>query len=167
MKKLLIILLFIPLISFAQKIKGKKLFSIKAAVGEWQSSVGDYLNLNTIYAPYSKGVFDGIAKGKVLPVGGDYPLYYLENGNTYADLDIDMVLLTEDDEKIYCKATGVFNYVTETFESLKFQTHWRFRTSSEKYKYLNNLIATGFGFVLPPDSEFNFQHDVYDINLNQ
>ena len=91
MKKLLIILIFIPLISFAQKIKGKKLFSIKAAVGEWQSSVGEYLNLNTIYAPYSKDVFDGIAKGKVLPVGGDYPLYYLENGNTYADLDIDMV----------------------------------------------------------------------------
>ena len=82
-----------------KKLKGKKLSSIKAAVGEWQSSVGEYLNLKTIYAPYSKGVFDGIAKGKVLPVGGDYPLYYLENGNTYADLDIDMVLLTQDDEK--------------------------------------------------------------------
>ena len=63
MKKLILVLLFLPLISFGQKIKGKKLFSIKAGVGEWQSSVGEYLNLKTIYAPYTKGVFDGIAKG--------------------------------------------------------------------------------------------------------
>ena len=116
MKKLILVLLFFPLISFGQKIKGKKLFSIKAGVGEWQSSVGEYLNLKTIYAPYTKGGFDGIAKGKVLPIGGDYPLYYQENGKTFSDLDIDMVLLTEDNEKIYCKASGVFNYVNETLE---------------------------------------------------
>ena len=153
MKKLFLILVFFPLILFGQKIKGEKLFSIKAAVGEWQSSVGEYLNLKTIYAPYTKGVFDGIAKGKVLPIGGDYPIYYKENGKTFADLDIDIVLLTEENEKIYCKATGVFNYVTETFESLKFQTHWRFRTSSEKYKYLNDVMGIGFGYVLSPESD--------------
>ena len=167
MKKLLIILLFLPFVSFGQKIKGEKLFSIKVAVGEWQSSVGEYLNLNTIYAPYSKGVFDGITNGKVLPVGGDYPLYFMEDGKTYADLDIDMVLLTNDNDKIYCKVTGVFNYVTETFESLKFQTHWRFRTSSEKYKFLNDIMGIGFGYVLPADSEYNFQHDIYDISLDE
>ena len=55
-----------------------------------------------------------------MPVGGDFPLYYFEDGNTFADLDIDMVLITDENEKIYCKATGVFNYVTETFESIKF-----------------------------------------------
>ena len=165
MKKLILFLLFVPLVSSGQKIKGKKIFSIKAAVGEWQSSVGEYLNLKTIYAPYAKGVFDGIAKGKVLPIGGDYPLYHQEDGKTFSDLDIDIVLLTEDNEKIYCKASGVFNYVTETFESLKFQTHWRFRTSSEKYKFLNDVMGIGFGFVLPADSEYNFQHDIYDVHL--
>ena len=77
-----------------------------------------------------------------------------------------MVLLTRDNEKIYCKVTGVFNYITETFESIKFQTHWRFRTSSEKYKYLNDVMATGFGSVLAASSGYNFQHDVYDIQLN-
>ena len=167
MKKLILLLLFITHVSFGQEIKGKKIFSIKASVGEWQSSVGEYLKLKTIYAPYDKGVFDGIAKGKVLPVGGDFPLYYLENGNTFSDLDIDMVLMTDDNEKIYCKATGVFNYVTETFESIKFQTHWRFRTSSEKYKFLNAVIGIGFGYVLPADSEYNFQHDIYDISLKE
>ena len=134
-------------------------------VGAGTGLVGEYLNLKTIYAPYTKGVFDGIAKGKVLPIGGDYPLYYQENGKTFSDLDIDMVLLTEDNEKIYCKASGVFNYVTETFESLKFQTHWRFRTSSEKYKYLNDVMGIGFGSVLSADSEYNFQHDIYDVHL--
>ena len=167
MKKLILLLLFISHVSFGQEIKGKKIFSIKASVGEWQSSVGEYLKLKTIYAPYDKGVFDGIAKGKVLPVGGDFPLYYLENGNTFSDLDIDMVLMTDDNEKIYCKATGVFNYVTETFESIKFQTHWRFRTSSEKYKFLNDVMGIGFGYVLPPDSEYNFQHDIYDVSLKE
>ena len=167
MKKLTISLLLISLFSFGQEIKGKKIFSIKAAVGEWQSSVGEYLKLKTIYAPYEKGVFEGIAKGNVLPVGGDFPLYYLENGNTFSDLDIDMVLMTDDNEKIYCKASGVFNYVTETFESIKFQTHWRFRTSSEKYKFLNDVMGIGFGYVLPADSEYNFQHDIYDVTLNE
>ena len=156
MKKLILLLLFISHVSFGQEIKGKKIFSIKASVGEWQSSVGEYLKLKTIYAPYDKGVFDGIAKGKVLPVGGDFPLYYLENGNTFSDLDIDMVLMTDDNEKIYCKATGVFNYVTETFEAIKFQTHWRFRTSSEEYKFLNDVMGIGFGYVLPADSEYNY-----------
>ena len=167
MKKLLLVLLLVPLVSFGQKIKGEKLFSIKAAVGESQSSIGEYLNLKTIYAPYTKGVFNGIANGKVLPVGGDYPLYHQEDGKTFADLDIDIVLLTEDNEKIYCKASGVFNYVTETFESLKFQTHWRFRTSSKKYKYLNDVMGIGFGSVLPADSEYNFQHDIYDVYLKE
>lgn len=165
MKRFIFILFLIPLAKYGQSVEGKKLFSIKVAIGESQSSVGEYLNLKTVYAPYTKGVFDGIADGKVLPVGGDYPLYYNYDGKTYADLDIDMVLLTRDNEKIYCKVTGVFNYVTETFESIKFQTHWRFRTSSEKYKYLNDVMATGFGSVLATDSRYNFQHDVYDIQL--
>ena len=166
MKKLITLFLLIPIISISQVIKGEKIFSIKVAVGEWQSSVGEYLNLKTIYAPYTKGVFEGIAEGKVLPIGGDFPLYYLENDNTYADLDIDIVLITNENEKIYCKATGVFNYVTETFESLKFQTHWRFRTSSKKYKYLNDVMGVGFGSVLNAESEYHFQHDIYDITLN-
>ena len=167
MRHIILLLLLIPLFSLGQKIKGKKIFSIKAAVGEWQSSVGEYLKLKTIYAPYEKGVFDGIVSGKVLPVGGDFPLYYLEDGNTFSDLDLDMVLITDENEKIYCKATGVFNYVTETFESIKFQTHWRFRTSSEKYKFLNDVMGIGFGYVLPPDSEYNFQHDIYDVSLDE
>ena len=126
MKKLITLFLLIPIISISQVVKGEKIFSIKVAVGEWQSSVGEYLNLKTIYAPYAKGVFEGIAEGKVLPIGGDFPLYYLENDNTY----------------------------------------WRFRTSSKKYKYLTDVMGVGFGSVLNAESEYHFQHDIYDITLN-
>ena len=167
MKKLILLILLNPITSLGQEIKGDKILSIKVSVGEYQSSPGVYLNLNTIYAPYSSGVFDGITSGKVLPVGGDFPIYYQENGNTYNDLDIVLVLITQENEKIYCTATGVFNYVTDTLESLKFQTHWRFKTSSKKYIYLNDVMGIGFGKVLPSDSKYNFQHDIYDISLKE
>ena len=39
------------------------------------------------------------------------------------------------------------------------------RTTTIMVNYLNDLIATGFDYVLPPDSENNFQHDVYDIQI--
>ena len=45
MKKLITLFLLIPIISISQDVKGEKIFSIKVAVGEWQSSVGEYLNL--------------------------------------------------------------------------------------------------------------------------
>ena len=70
-------------------------------------------------------------------------------------------------KKYIVKPQGVFNSVTETFESLKFQTHWRFRTSSKKYKYLNDVMGIGFGSVLPADSDYNFQHDIYEIKLKK
>ena len=44
---------------------------------------------------------------------------------------------------------------------------WRFRTSSEKYKFLNDVMGIGFGYVLPADSEYNFQHDIYDVSLKE
>ena len=47
MKKLITLFLLIPIISISQVVKGEKIFSIKVAVGEWQSSVGEYLNLKT------------------------------------------------------------------------------------------------------------------------
>ena len=34
MKKLIFILLFIPLVTCGQKVKGEKIFSIKASIGE-------------------------------------------------------------------------------------------------------------------------------------
>ena len=53
------------------------------------------------------------------------------------ELDIDMILLTDDNEKIYCKATGVLNLELDTFKAQKFQTQWRFM---EKIKFFKLLM---------------------------
>ena len=164
MKKLIIVFVWglsIPF-SFGQNIVGEKILTIKASTSDY-SDAGKFLNLKTIYAPYSKGEVNGIFKGKVLPIGGDMPDYYEKDGIWYMELDIDMILLTEDNEKIYCKATGVLNLVLETFEAQKFETHWRFRTSSNKYNYLNELMGVGYGKFLPEGSNYALQHEIYKI----
>ena len=64
---------------FSQELKTKKIFNIKVSVGDY-SQPGEYLNLQTSYAPYTKGEFDGITSGKVLPIGGDFFKSYSKNG---------------------------------------------------------------------------------------
>ena len=88
------------------------------------------MNLQTSYAPYIKGEFDGITSG-VLPVGGDFFKSYSKNGTNYSELDIDLVMLTDGGEKIFCKASGILNYEIDTFKPIKFETQWRFMTSSK------------------------------------
>ena len=157
-----IFLFFLTTICFGQELKSKKILSIQVSVGDY-SNAGDYLNLKTTYAPYTKGVFSGIANGTVLPVGGDFPLLYEKDGIVYQNLDIDIVLLTDDGEKIFGKAKGILNYISETFKPNKFQTQWTFSTSSEKYGFLNQVIAVGLGRFLSPDADYMFQHDIYEI----
>ena len=68
-------------VCFSQELKTKKIFNIKVSVGDY-SQPGEYLNLQTSYAPYIKGEFDGITSGKVLPVGGDFLSHILKTGQT-------------------------------------------------------------------------------------
>lgn len=164
MKKLLIVFIWIVTISctLGQNISGEKILTIKASTGDY-SNPGNFLNLKTLYAPYIGGEVSGAVSGKVLPIGGDIPDYYEKDGIWFMELDIDMVLLTDDNEKIYCKATGVLNLVLETFKAQKFQTQWRFRTSSKKYSFLNELMGVGFGKFLPEGSKYGLQHDIFKI----
>ena len=71
MKKFYFIFILLSVACFSQNLKTKKIFNIKVSVGDY-SQPGEYLNLKTSYAPYSKGEFSGIACGKVLPIGGDF-----------------------------------------------------------------------------------------------
>ncbi len=163
MKKLLFFLCSLCMtFIFGQNLASEHILTIKASTGDY-SDPGKFLNLQTLYAPYTKGEVTGIFEGEVLPIGGDIPDYFEKEGVWYMELDIDMILLTEDNEKIYCKATGVLNLTLETFQAEKFQTHWRFRTSSKKYNFLNELMGLGFGKFLPEGSEYTLQHDIYKI----
>ncbi len=121
------------------------------------------MNLKTSYAPYSKGEFNGIACGKVLPIGGDFFKSYSKDGKNFSELDIDLVLLTDGGEKILCKASGILNYEIETFKPIKFETQWRFMTSSKEFSYLNEVIAIGLGSFLDVKSGYMFQHVIYQV----
>ena len=162
MKNLLLFFLMLNTVCFSQELKTKKIFNIKVSVGDY-SQPGEYLNLQTSYAPYIKGEFDGITSGKVLPVGGDFFKSYSKNGTNYSELDIDLVMLTDGGEKIFCKASGVLNYEIDTFKPIKFETQWRFMTSSKKFSYLNEVIAIGLGSFLDEKSGYMFQHEIYQV----
>ena len=98
-----------------------------------------------------------------MPVGGDFFKSYSKNGTNYSELDIDLVMLTDGGEKIFCKASGVLNYEIDTFKPIKFETQWRFMTSSKKFSYLNEVIAIGLGSFLDEKSGYMFQHEVYQV----
>ncbi len=162
MKKFYFIFLLLSVACFSQKLKTKKIFNIKVSVGDY-SQPGEYLNLQTSYAPYSRGEFNGITSGKVLPIGGDFFKSYSKDGTNFSELDIDLVMLTDGGEKILCKASGILNYEIETFKPIKFETQWRFMTSSIEFSYLNEVIAIGLGSFLDDKSGYMFQHEIYQV----
>tara|TARA_B100000575_G_scaffold24147_1_gene16405 strand:+ start:2515 stop:3009 length:495 start_codon:yes stop_codon:yes gene_type:complete len=162
MKKFYFIFLLLSVACFSQKLKTKKIFNIKVSVGDY-SQPGEYLNLQTSYAPYSRGEFNGITSGKVLPIGGDFFKSYSKDGTNFSELDIDLVMLTDGGEKILCKASGILNYEIETFKPIKFETQWRFMTSSKEFSYLNEVIAIGLGSFLDDKSGYMFQHEIYQV----
>ena len=65
--------------------------------------------------------------------------------------------------KYFCKASGILNYEIDTFKPVKFETQWRFMTSSKKFSYLNEVIAIGLGSFLDEKSGYMFQHEIYQV----
>ena len=72
-------------------------------------------------------------------------------------------MLTDGGDKILCKASGILNYEIETFKPIKFETQWRFMTSSIEFSYLNEVIAIGLGSFLDDKSGYMFQHEIYQV----
>ena len=165
MKKILILVILFSTVTFAQQLESKKIFSIDVSVGDF-SKDGDYLSNQILYAPYTKGEFSGITKGQVLPVGGDFGTFYVKDNVMFMELDIDLIMLTEDGEKIHCKASGMCQWVASTFKSISSSVSWRFFTSSEKYKYLNEEVGVGFVTNSSPESGYAFHHDIYLVSQN-
>ena len=59
MKKLLFCLCVFFKVLFSQSVIGEHILTIKASTGDY-SDPGKFLNLQTLYAPYSKGEVNGI-----------------------------------------------------------------------------------------------------------
>jgi uncharacterized protein (TIGR02246 family) len=105
------------------------------------------------------GVFAGPRlKGTVLPGGGDW---LTERADGVRALDVRIVLQTDDGHRIYAHYPGVFDGPTEVLQEMLtggqavdpsryyFRTAPLFETASEKYAWLNRLMAVGIGRRLP------------------
>ena len=144
------------------EVELEKIFSIKIQV-EMDSKPGVFMGLESGFYPYVKGEFDGVAKGKLLPQGGALNMrsdVFIE-GKTIIEDDITMVLLTEDNEKIICKALG---YITKDATEFKMRCSWRFRTNSKKLSWLNTTVGISDSILLgDPRKGYLGQHNIYRI----
>jgi len=104
------------------------------------------------------GSFEGPRlRGRVLPIGGDW---LLERPDGARRLDVRITLETHDGHPIYAQYGGIFHAAAavmerfgrgETVEETEyyFRTAPIFETASEKYDWLNRVVAVGIGRRTP------------------
>ncbi len=79
--------------------------------------------------------------GRVLPGGGDW---YLTRPDGIGEVDVRATIETDDGALIYTHYRGLINPKTGYF-----RTTPRYETASEKYAWLNNIVAVGVGSSIP------------------
>jgi len=108
--------------------------------------------------PITGGEFEGPQlRGKVLPGGGDWLLLRPDG---VLELDLRITLETDDRALIYMTFQGFRHGPPDVFSAIGrgervdpasyyFRTLPRFETSTERYAFLNRVIAVGIGEVRP------------------
>ena len=114
------------------------------------------------------GTFDGPKlRGEVLPGGGDW---FLIRPDGARELNIRETLRTDDGHLIYISMRGIVLFSPELLQRIRrgeavdpseyyFRTTPVFETGSEKYGWLNRIVAVGVGTRLPT----GVVHTVYAI----
>lgn len=104
-----------------------------------------------------RGVFRGERlEGTILPNGADW---FLVRPDGVGELDVRVVLRTEDDELIYMRSEGFLKYSSEMAKAVLsgtadpadyyFRERTVFETGSQKYGWLNSIVAVGTGWYQP------------------
>jgi hypothetical protein len=108
--------------------------------------------------PVTGGDFDGQRlRGQILPGGGDWLLL---RSDGVLELDLRITLETDDHALIYMTFEGLRDGPPDAIAALSrgevvdpasyyFRTLPRFETSTEKYAFLNRIIAVGVGETRP------------------
>jgi hypothetical protein len=95
--------------------------------------------------PVIGGTFEGPKlRGKVLPPGADW---LVRVSDTVRVLDVRTLLLTDDDQRIYLTYRGVLH--TPAGAPRYQRVLMMFETGSEKYAWLQQIVAVGVGFTVP------------------
>jgi len=109
------------------------------------------------------GTFEGPkVKGVVLPGGGDW---FVRRTDQVVEVDVRCVLRTDDNHLIYCRLRGINDMTAEvaikaitgqSVDSSKyyFRVAAVIETGSQKYAWLNRIIAVGVGNLTPAGVEY-------------
>jgi len=90
-------------------------------------------------------------KGHILPGGGDW---YLSRPDGIGEVDVRATIETDDGALIYTHYRGIINPKTGYF-----RTTPRYETASEKYAWLNNIVAVGVGSPIAK----GVRYDIFQI----
>ncbi len=135
------------------ELKTELLFEMKVVVGDTQD-MGATPHGNRRIAAVTGGTFLGPKlRGEILPGGGDW-LCVRPDGAT--ELDVRITLCTDDGHFIYSSYRGIVYASPEVKERIKngkvvdpaeiyFRTTPAFETGSEKYGWINRIVAVGAG----------------------
>ena len=96
-------------------------------------------------------------KGTVLPGGGDW---YRRRSDGVGVLDVRASFKADDDSIVYVHYTGYSHNQTPD-KSTYFRVLPKFETASEKYDWLNRILAVGVWKPSPGPSQVSY--DVYEI----
>ncbi len=102
------------------------------------------------------GTFEGPKlKGEVLPGGGDWLLLRPDGSG---ELDVRATLRTDDGELIYTTYRGILRGAPDSPE-FYFRSIPMYETGSEKYGWLNQIVAVGVGTLTPA----GVSYQVYEV----
>ena len=104
---------------------------------------------NIVYV--KSGTCTGKVAGKILPGGGDW---LLVRPDGIGEIDVRATIQADDGALIYTHYRGILNFQTGYF-----RTTPRYETASEKYKWLNDIVAVGVGQSIPTGVRYH----LYDI----
>ncbi len=136
-------------------LKTELLFTMTADLEEGQD-VGPTPHGNRRIYYVTGGKFEGPRlKGEVLPGGGDWALIRPDG---VLDLNVRATLRTDDDALIYTTYRGILRGSPSSPE-FYFRTVPLYETGSEKYGWLNQIVAVGVGTLTTTGVSYN----VYEV----
>src|SRR5260370_226862 len=134
-------------------LRTELLFEIRAELSEVQV-VGQTRAGIRRFRPVNGGTISGPRiSGEILPGGGDW---LLVRSDGVRSLDVRIMFRADDGHLVYGSARGLFAISPEAFERIQkgedvdpaeyyFRTTPLFETSSEKYAWLNRVVAVSVG----------------------
>ena len=127
------------------ELKSELLMELHADVEEGRS-IGDTPHGHRVTVNVKGGKFEGPRlKGDVLPGGGDWALVRPDGA---LELDVRATIRTDDGDLIYMSYRGVSHRGADGSD-VYFRTTPYFETASEKYGWLNRIVAVGVGSQTP------------------